>query len=131
MKNILHNEVNTRLFLFYGNRDKENIAFVDELSDLQAQYPDRLHSFFFFQRESSKSNVSRKTGCKKVSLIINQILDQDEEDEESTIWDATDEVRSWSSEMIKSIANACYHHGIRKQNIHFELLMSLMKIYMK
>ncbi|OIK45283.1 oxidoreductase [Elizabethkingia sp. HvH-WGS333] len=123
MKNILHNEANTRLFLFYGNRDKENIAFIDELSDLQTQYPDRFHSFFFFSREKAQNLMFQgRLDAKKVSLIINQILDQDEEDEESTIWDATDEVLICGpGEMIKSIANACYHHGIRKQNIHFEL----------
>ena len=59
---------------------------------------------------------------KKVALIINQILLLDDTDEESTIWDAVDEVLiCGKGEMIKSVANACYHHGIPKRNIHFEL----------
>ena len=46
----------------------------------------------------------------------------DDTDEESTIWDAVDEVLiCGKGEMIKSIANACYHNGIPKKNIHFEL----------
>ena len=122
-KNILHNEANTRLFLFYGNRDKENIAFLDELSHLQEEYPERFHAFFFFSRDKAKNQMFQgRLDAKKVSLIINQILDIDDEDEESTIWDATDEVLICGpGDMIKSIANACYQHGIRKKNIHFEL----------
>ncbi|MDO5616769.1 MAG: iron-sulfur cluster-binding domain-containing protein, partial [Cruoricaptor ignavus] len=46
----------------------------------------------------------------------------DDTDEESTIWDAVDEVLiCGKGEMIKSIANACYNNGIPKKNIHFEL----------
>jgi ring-1,2-phenylacetyl-CoA epoxidase subunit PaaE len=46
----------------------------------------------------------------------------DDTDEESTIWDAVDEVLiCGKGEMIKTLANACYHHGIPKKNIHFEL----------
>jgi len=59
---------------------------------------------------------------KKLNLIINQILHLDDTDEESTIWDAVDEVLiCGKGEMIKTLANACYHHGIPKKNIHFEL----------
>ena len=65
MKNILHNEVNTRLFLFYGNRDKENIAFVDELSDLQAQYPDRLHSFSFSREKAQNLMFQGRLDAKR------------------------------------------------------------------
>ena len=57
-----------------------------------------------------------------MALIINQLLLLDDTDEESTIWDAVDEVLiCGKGEMIKSIANACYKHGIPKKNIHFEL----------
>lgn len=46
----------------------------------------------------------------------------DDTDEEATLWDAVDEVLiCGKGKMIKSLANACYHHGIRKENIHFEL----------
>ncbi len=46
----------------------------------------------------------------------------DDTDEESTIWDAVDEVLiCGKGEMIKTLANACFHHGIPKRNIHFEL----------
>ena len=40
-KNLLHTEPRTRLFLFYGNRKSEEIAFKDELDDLAKKYGDR------------------------------------------------------------------------------------------
>ncbi len=56
-----------------------------------------------------------------MNLIINQILHLDEDDEESTIWDAVDEILICGpAEMIKEVAIGSYENGIRKKNIHFE-----------
>lgn len=122
-KNILHNEPRTRLFLFYGNKTKEDIAFKNELEMLSKQYHDRLQIHYFYSQEKIGNGLFEgRLNEKKVALIINQILPLDDTDEESTIWDAVDEVLiCGKGEMIKSIANACYHHGIQKKNIHFEL----------
>lgn len=122
-KNILHTEPRTRLFLFYGNRKKEQIAFKEELDELVRQHPDRLEIHYFYSQEKVGNGLFEgRLDAKKVGLIINQILQLDDTDEESTIWDAVDEVLiCGKGEMIKSIANACYKHGIPKKNIHFEL----------
>ena len=122
-KNILHTEPRTRLFLFYGNKTKKEVAFKNELEELVKQYPDRLEIHYFFSQEKVGNGLFEgRLNAKKVALIINQILQLDDTDEESTIWDAVDEVLiCGKGEMIKSIANACYEHGIQKRNIHFEL----------
>ncbi len=122
-KNLLHTEPRTRLFLFYGNRTPSDVAFQTELQDLQEKYPDRLQIYHFFSREKIGNGIYEgRLDEKKVALIINQFLLLDDTDEESTIWDAVDEVLiCGKGEMIKSIANACYKHGIPKKNIHFEL----------
>jgi len=122
-KNILHTEPRTRLFLFYGNKNKEQVAFKNELEGLAKQYPDRLEIHYFYSQEKLGNGLFEgRLDAKKVALIINQILLLDDTDEESTIWDAVDEVLiCGKGEMIKSIANACYKHGIPKKNIHFEL----------
>ncbi|WP_262147156.1 flavin reductase family protein [Chryseobacterium foetidum] len=122
-KNILHQEPRTRLFLFYGNRNFENLAYREELDQLARFYGDRLQIFYFFSRENTANSFfSGRLDEKKLNLIINQILHLDDTDEESTIWDAVDEVLiCGKGEMIKSLANACYQHGIPKNNIHFEL----------
>lgn len=122
-KNILHNEPRTRLFLFYGNKNKKQIAFKNELDELVKNNPDRLEIHYFYSQEKLGNGLFEgRLNEKKVALIINQILMLDDTDEESTIWDAVDEVLiCGKGEMIKSIANACYHHGIPKKNIHFEL----------
>jgi len=122
-KNILHNEPRTRLFLFYGNKDFENLAYREELDHLRRFYGDRLQIFYFFSKEKTGNSLfSGRLDEKKLKLIINQILHLDDTDEESTIWDAVDEVLiCGKGEMIKSLANACYQHGIPKNNIHFEL----------
>ena len=122
-KNLLHTEPRTRLFLFYGNKNKEQVAFKKELDELVRNNPDRLEIHYFYSQEKVGNGLFEgRLNDKKVALIINQILQLDDTDEESTIWDAVDEVLiCGKGEMIKSIANACYHHGIPKKNIHFEL----------
>ncbi|MCQ4034643.1 2Fe-2S iron-sulfur cluster-binding protein [Kaistella montana] len=122
-KNLLYTEPRTRLFLFYGNRKSEEIAFKNELDALAKKYGDRLQIFYFFSQEKTSDNLFYgRLDEKKLHLIINQILHLDDTDEESTIWDAVDEVLiCGKGEMIKSLANACYNNGIPKKNIHFEL----------
>ncbi|QDP86443.1 2Fe-2S iron-sulfur cluster binding domain-containing protein [Chryseobacterium sp. SNU WT5] len=122
-KNILHNEPRTRLFLFYGNKNRSEIAFKTELDELVRNHPNRLEIHYFLSQEKVGNGLFEgRLNEKKVALIINQILMLDDTDEESTIWDAVDEVLiCGKGEMIKSIANACYKHGIPKRNIHFEL----------
>ena len=125
-KNILHTEPRTRLFMFYGNRKSEEIAFKNELDTLAKKYGDRLQIFYFFSQETTSDNLFHgRLDDRKLKLIINQILHLDDTDEESTIWDAVDEVLiCGKGEMIKSLANACYNNGIPKKNIHFELFES-------
>ena len=122
-KNILYTEPRTRLFLFYGNKSREQIAFKNELDLLVEKHPNRLQIHYFYSQEKIGNGLFEgRLNDKKVALIINQLLLLDETDEESTIWDAVDEVLiCGKGEMIKSVANACFHHGIPKKNIHFEL----------
>ncbi len=123
VKDILHRESRTRFFLFYGSRNKDEIAFREELDDLQRQYGERLEVYYFLSQERAGNPLFEgRLDRHKVNLIINQILQLDDTDEESTIWDAVDEVLiCGKGEMIRELANACYHHGIPKRNIHFEL----------
>lgn len=122
-KNILHQEPRTRLFLFYGNKTKEDVAFKQEIDDLSNQSGGRFEVYYFFSKEKKETDFfSGRLDANKLKLIINQILHLDDTDEESTIWDAVDEVLiCGKGEMIKEIANACYENGIPKKNIHFEL----------
>ncbi|MCT2409095.1 ferredoxin--NADP reductase [Chryseobacterium antibioticum] len=122
-KNILHTEPRTRLFLFFGNKSSEELIYREQLDHLAKTWGERLQIFYFFSQEKTADQFFfGRLDEKKLNLIINQILHLDDTDEESTIWDAVDEVLiCGKGEMIKSLANACYHHGIPKKNIHFEL----------
>jgi len=122
-KNILHNEPRTRLFLFLGNKNSQDVIYRDLLDHLVKMYGNRLQIFYFYSQEKTSHQLFYgRLDAKRLSLIINQILHLDDTDEESTIWDAVDEVLiCGKGEMIKTLANACYHHGIPKKNIHFEL----------
>ncbi len=123
LKQILNTEPRTRLFLFYGNKSREETAFKKELDLLSAGNKERFDIHYFYSREKvGNPFLEGRLDGKKMTLIINQIMMLDPTDEESTLWDAVDEVLiCGKGEMIKSIANTCYEHGIRKQNIHFEL----------
>jgi ring-1,2-phenylacetyl-CoA epoxidase subunit PaaE len=122
-KNILHNEPRTRLFLFFGNKSSADLIYQETLNNLVKTYGDRLQVFYFFSQEKTANSFFHgRLDAKKLNLIINQILHLDDTDEESTIWDAVDDVLiCGKGEMIKTLANACYDHGIPKKNIHFEL----------
>lgn len=122
-KNILHSEPRTRLFLFYGNKTSEDIAYREELDNLARKYGERLQIFYFLSQEKPIDNLLfGRINKHKLHLIINQILHLDDTDEESTIWDSVDEVLiCGKGEMIKELANACFENGIPKKNIHFEL----------
>jgi ring-1,2-phenylacetyl-CoA epoxidase subunit PaaE len=122
-KNILHSEPRTRMFLFFGNKTRGDLIYREQLDNLARTCGERLQIFYFFSQEkTSNSFFHGRLDDKKLSLIINQILHLDDTDEESTIWDAVDEVLiCGKGDMIKTLANACYHHGIPKKNIHFEL----------
>lgn len=122
-KQILHSEPRTRLFLFYGNATSESTVYRDELDALSTKNKDRLQVYYFLSRENIRENLFYgRLDERKLKLIINQILHLDDTDEESTIWDAVDEVLiCGKGDMIKSLANACHENGIPKKNIHFEL----------
>ncbi len=122
-KNILHNEPRTRLFLFYGNKNSEEIAFQRELHELVEKYGERLQIFYILSQEKTENHLLfGRLDEHKLELIINQILHLDDTDEESTIWDSVDEVLiCGKGEMIRTLANACFENGILKKNIHFEL----------
>lgn len=126
LKHILHTERLTRFFLFYANKTKAQIVFKDELAALVAQYPERLEVYEFYTQEPDMHPFfSGRINERKIELIINQLLHLDEDDDESTIWDAVDEILICGpGMMIKDIATACYENGIRKKNIHFELFES-------
>ncbi len=122
-KNILHNEPRTRLFLFYGNKTVADVPFKQEIDALVSLHQDRFAVHYFYSREKvGNAFLEGRLDEHKLNLIINQLMTIDETDEEATLWDAVDEVLiCGKGEMIKALANACYHNGIPKKNIHFEL----------
>ena len=122
LKTILHQEPRTRVFLFFGNAYSSEIPFKKELDVLLHQFKDRFEIYYFFTKEPTNSLFQGQLNDKKLHLIINQLLNQDDTDEESTIWDAVDEILICGpGEMIKSLANESFKRGIPKKNIHFEL----------
>lgn len=123
IKNLLFTEPRTRIFLFYGNKNPSETVFRKELDQLALDSGGRFQIHYFFtQDESVKGFFAGRIDRHKVKLIINQILNYDDTDEESTIWDAVDEVLiCGSGPFIKELANASFENGIPKRNIHFEL----------
>ncbi|MDY3524463.1 2Fe-2S iron-sulfur cluster-binding protein [Riemerella anatipestifer] len=122
LKHILHTEKGTRFYLFYSNKTKSEVILREELESLEQLYGDRLQVYYFYtQEEDANALFSGRIDRHKMNLIINQILHLDEDDEESTIWDAVDEILICGpAEMIKEVATGSYENGIRKKNIHFE-----------
>ena len=75
-KNLLHTEPRTRLFLFYGNRKSEEIAFKNELDALAKKYGERFQIFYFFSQEKTSDNLFIECNCHPCFTIPQSLLRQ-------------------------------------------------------
>ena len=120
-KDTLYHEPAVQLYLFYGNTNEEQTIFKDELINLNQEYPQNFFPHFFYsQQEVQDKLFNGRLDEHKVKLIINQILD----------WDEVDEALICGpKDMIVTLANAVYKHGIPKKNKHYELYEPLEKVF--
>ncbi len=121
LKDTLKKEQGVNFYLFYGNTSEQDVMFKLELDRLQNQYPENFFLHYFYSEQEMKDKFFEGfIDEHKVELIINQIVD----------WDEVDEVLICGpKEMILILANAVYHHGIPKKNIHYELYEPIEKVF--
>lgn len=109
-KAVLHDEPNSRITLFYGNRTKENIMFYKEL-DALAQSP-RMDVYHILTDGSMDSPLfSGRINFGKTTELLYNFANDDLEKEYFVCG---------PSGMMKSVQNALEDAGIEKERIHLE-----------
>lgn len=76
IKNILRNEPQSRLLLFYGNRTIATVMFAEELLALKDRYPERLALYFILSREPQDVELfNGRLDAEKVAQLGRELFD--------------------------------------------------------
>lgn len=106
------NDSNT-FTLFYGNRDRNQIIFKDELDDLKLTYGNRLQVIHILSREETEDPMfSGRISAEKCNDLLTRF------NEAAT---ADHYFLCGPFEMIESVRGSLMDKGISKEKIHFEL----------
>lgn len=113
IKEVLSAEPGSRITLFYGNRNKRSIIFLEELETLKNLYMDRLSLHFIFSREMQASPLfeGRITGERCRELI--HAFVPDHQDSHHYV--------CGPEEMINDTILTLKTLGVPESRIHFEL----------
>jgi ring-1,2-phenylacetyl-CoA epoxidase subunit PaaE len=72
LKQVLYQETQSHVHLFYSNKNVENAIFYKELHELQEKFPDRLHVEYFFS-ESKYLERARLNRVLLEKLVLQQL----------------------------------------------------------
>ena len=113
IKQILFTEPATRVTLFYANRKKTDVIFLEELEELKNRYMQRLSLHYVFSRESQSSPLFEGridgTRCKNlVDRFITQPAGQQY-------------FICGPEEMIHAVKDTLHAGGVPEGQVHFEL----------
>jgi len=113
IKSILFSKQESKITLFYGNKESSTIIFKDDLEKLQSTYSDRIKIVYIFSKEKredalNEGRINKEKNKKLISTYLNN----------QTI----DSVYLCGPEsMIFDIKESMIENGVNKENIHFEL----------
>jgi len=117
IKEVLDQEPNSYIQLFYGNKKFSTIIFYRELQELQSAHADRFDIEYFFSEEPMKDALycGRLDVSKCTMLAEKMVLDIP----------GTDEIYLCGpEEMIFDLKKMFVEEGVSEKNIHFELFES-------
>jgi ring-1,2-phenylacetyl-CoA epoxidase subunit PaaE len=118
VKNLLVNEPNSRIMLFYSNRTTSTIMFAEELLALKDRHPTRLALYFILSREPQDVELfNGRLDRDKVTLLSKEVFDPL----------ATDAFfLCGPGDMIDSIRDTLVSLGVDARKIHSERFASDM-----
>jgi ring-1,2-phenylacetyl-CoA epoxidase subunit PaaE len=113
IKTTLATEPKSSFTLVYGNRNRNNIIFKEELEALKNRYIDRLAIHYILSREKTEANVNYgRINADKLNQLTQKLVSVEKADE---IFICGPE------EMIFSTKNWLIEKGVDNKKIHFEL----------
>lgn len=113
MKQLLHDDRQTRVTLFYANRKKTDVIFLEELEDLKNRYMQRLSLHYVFSGESQSSPLfeGRIDGARCESLLDRFVPDSTQ----------NHFFICGPEEMIHAVKDTLISSGVPEDQVHFEL----------
>lgn len=76
MKSVLRNDPNASISLLYGNKNRNNIIFKEEIEGLKNKYIDRLTLYHLFTREAADTAMfNGRITAEKIKEFQEQLLD--------------------------------------------------------
>ncbi|RZS99265.1 ferredoxin--NADP reductase [Aquimarina brevivitae] len=115
IKTTMEQEKHSRFVLVYGNQSLSETIFAKELLSLQAQYPDRLFTEFFYSRSREEGARFGRIEKSTVNYIVKNKF-KEEQFENFYL--------CGPEEMINTVKETLLENGISNDNIHFELFTS-------
>lgn len=117
IKSVLHEEPDSSIVLFYGNKTFSSTIFYADLQRLKNDHTDRFKIHYFFTEEKMKDEMyCGRLDVTKCSLLSQKMLLQ---------IDQTDKFFLCGPEkMIFDLSDMLKENGVHKENIHFELFES-------
>jgi len=116
LKTALRIERESRFTLFYGNSDKENIIFNDQLVQLEEKYGDRLNVQHILSKEQMEDALfSGQIDPEKAIALLNKFVDDPLYKEYFVCG---------PEPMMLNVSEALEKLGVDKERIHIELFTS-------
>ncbi len=113
IKTTLATEPGSRFTLVYGNRNRNNIIFKEELEALKNRYMDRLAIHYILSREKTDAAVYYgRINVDKLNQLSDKLINVHQADELFICG---------PEEMIFGVKNWLLEKGVESRKIHFEL----------
>ncbi len=117
IKAILHEEPQSSMVLFYGNKTYASIIFYEELQRLKNDHADRFQIHYFFSEERMQDALfCGRLDVSKCQILAQKMILQIEETDEFLL--------CGPEKMIFDLTDLLKENGVNRKNIHFELFES-------
>lgn len=113
IKQILHDERQTRVTLFYANRKKTDVIFLEDLEDLKNRHMQRLSLHYVFSRESQSSPLFEgRIDGNRCKNLVDRFIGEPTRQQYFICG---------PEEMIHAVKDQLQASGVPEKQVHFEL----------
>ena len=119
VKNILHQDADSKFTLVYGNKNVESIIFKNELDKLEKQFSNRFHVVHIFSREKQENDwYNGRITKEKCEQLFESLL---------SCKNMTECFLCGPEEMVQSVKTFFTNKGVDAGKIKFELFNTSVK----
>ena len=115
ISSVLNNEPSSSFTLLYGNKDRSNIMFLNELLSLEKEFQSQFFIYFAFSREETTNSIYGRIDSENLSNLFNEY---------KNLKHADSYFLCGPGEMIDNIDRFLLDNDISKEKIFFERFTS-------